>query len=401
MKILQINQTHKLGSTGKIMADINDVIQKNGHESYMLCAYSLEQRENLYVMDKGRFPLSSKRNILRMRLTGINGYMKKHATQKAMEWVDTIKPDVIHLHNIHGDWIHLETLFAYIKEHEIPVVWTLHDCWAFTGRCSHFELFGCEKWKTGCYGCKNKKVYPISYAFDFSRHMWKDKKDWFTGVDNMRIVTPSKWLKQYVDMSFLGKNPVTVIPNGIDVSYYHPVPTRSKYLSGCDKKIVLGVASSWSDTKGYSDFLKLDQLLPRDQYQVVMVGLNSRQMKALPKSIIGIMRTQNAEELIELYSNADVFVNLTYQDNYPTTNLEAISCGTPAITYRTGGSPESMISDEYVVETGNVKAVADEIISVVERPIDICKFREHALSYFDKFEIMKKYIQLYESIVGK
>lgn len=381
------------------MSDLNDVINQNDCEGYMLCAYSLEKRENLYVMDNRSFPLNSKLNILKMRVTGINGYSKKKETIKALEWVDRIKPDIIHLHNIHGDWINLKLLFYYIKEKKIAVVWTLHDCWAFTGRCSHFELCGCYKWKTECNNCPNRKVYPKTYFFDFSKRMYIDKKDMFTGMDNVYIVTPSKWLKQYVISSYLGEYPVCVINNGIDTSVFKNSKNTSKYLKNEGKIIVLGVASSWSDTKGFSDFIKLDEMLDHNKFQIVMVGLNEKQLCSIPNTIIGIERTNNVEELVELYSNADVFVNLTYQDNYPTTNLEAVSCGIPVITYRTGGSPESISNTNgYIVKQGDLKQVAELIRNVSWSEIDPAELHERVADIFSKEKCFKKYLDLYANI---
>lgn len=365
----------------------------------MLCAYSLEKRENLYVMDNRPFPLNSKLNILKMRVTGINGYSKKKKTINALEWVDVIKPDIIHLHNVHGDWINLELLFNYIKEKRIAVVWTLHDCWAFTGRCSHFELCGCEKWKTECNKCRNRKVYPITYFFDFSKKMYRDKKNMFSGIDSAHIVTPSLWLKQYVSSSYLGEYPVSIINNGIDTSTFKYSTNSSKYLKNEDKIIVLGVASSWSDTKGFSDFIKLDAMLDHNKFQIVMLGLNKKQLRSIPKTIIGIERTHNIEELVELYSNADVFVNLTYQDNYPTTNLEAISCGVPVITYKTGGSPETISkTNGYIVRQGDIEKVAELIRNVSWGEIDHTKLRERSADILSKQNCFKKYLELYANI---
>lgn len=399
MRILQINQTYKLGSTGKIMCDMNDAIYTHGHEGYMLCAYSNECKDNLYVMDKRSFPLNSKINILKMRLTGINGYSKKKETEQAIRWIKSVNPSLIHLHNVHGDWINLKMLFEYIKNSQIPVVWTLHDCWAFTGRCSNFELCGCEKWKTGCYACKNRKVYPITYLFDFSKKMWIDKLSWFSGLD-AHIVTPSDWLSNYVRESFLKEYPVSVIHNGINTDLFHFCNEESPYLEGCKgKKIILGVANSWSKRKGFEDFLKISEYFRNSEYQVVMVGLNKKQKDCLPPSVIGIERTNNQNELVGLYSAADVFVNPTYEDNYPTTNLEAVSCGTLAVTYNTGGSPESIISSEYVIDQGDIETLCRVIKQVCEdKPYSSLELQNYGKDHFDKKDAFLGYIELYEKI---
>ena len=394
MRILQINATYKIGSTGKIMSDLDDVINQNGHDGYMLCAYSLVKKNNLYVMDSLPFPFNSKSNILRMRIFGLNGYAKRRVTRKAIEWIDRIKPDIIHLHNIHGDWINLPLLFEYLNNTDTRIVWTLHDCWPFTGRCSHFELCGCNKWKDKCYKCTNKRVYPITYFFDFSRKMHNDKKSWYGDWNKMAIVTPSFWLAEYVKESFLKNNRVLTIHNGINTSLYHNVKCSSSIIKGINKRIILGVASSWSFTKGFDDFIQLDKMINHEEYIIVLVGLNEKQMKLIPDSILGIKRTNNEKELVELYSSAFVFVNMTYQDNYPTTNMEALACGTPVITYNTGGSPESIGKNGFVVEQGQIEEVWN-IVKKMDKKL-IIPYSE--TSRFDKNVGYKAYLELYSQL---
>lgn len=401
MKIVQINATNNIGSTGKIMSDLDKVICSSGNQGYKVCAYTTEYGEsNLFCTNEGDYLFPLKKNIAISRLTGITGHRHKKSTKQIINWIDNICPDIVHLHNIHGDWIELETLFKYLKHVKLPVVWTLHDCWAFTGRCSHFEMCGCQKWKTGCYNCKNKKVYPITYFFDYSKELWREKKDLFSDLD-CHIVVPSKWLENYVKQSFLNQYPTTVIHNGIDTNVYRHTNTRSIYLEGCKKKVVLGVASSWSARKGFDDFIRLSYMLDSDKYQIVMVGLNDEQMSQIPKEIIGIRRTNNQNELVELYSSADIFVNPTYQDNYPTTNLEAVSCGTLAITYNTGGSAESIVSPEYVLKQGDVEGLCNAIVSVCQnKPYTNEFLQNYGKSHFDKDVAFQQYIKVYEEILG-
>lgn len=395
MRILQLNLTYKSGSTGKIMADLDTVISENGYDSYMLCGYSTIKKANLFVVpDIFKQPYANLKNILRMRLTGRNGYTHKKATIKAIEWIRQIDPDIIHLHNIHGNWIFLPKLFNFLQSFGKPIIWTLHDCWSFTGRCSHFELSGCDKWKSNCHNCKNKSVYPISYFFDFSRSMHLDKKKWYSNLDNLTIVTPSNWLAKYVEKSFLGHNPIITIHNGIDLGTFYPRKELSKYLPRNDKKIVLGVANSWSEKKGLLDFIKIDQILDHDRYQIVLVGVSKKQMQNIPSTIVCIERTDNQNELAEIYSNAYVFINPTYQDNYPTTNMEAMACGCPVISYNTGGSPESLPDDSFVVEKGNYQEIADIINERLFNDnlrINICEFAKR----HDKFTCFSQYVKLY------
>ena len=399
MTVIQINATYETGSTGKIMSDLSKVMNHNGITNYMVSGYfnSVINDSVFYVSDRNP-KLEVKKNLLISRITGKMGYRNKYQTNKAIEWIKIKKPDIIHLHNIHGDWINVKLLFEYIKKAKIPVVWTLHDCWAFTGRCSHFELCGCEKWKTQCYNCTNKRVYPITYFIDKSESMYRDKKEWFSGIEKMIIVTPSLWLSKYVKESFLGDYQIEVINNGIDTSVFYPQKKKSRYyMDFDDKKIILGVASCWSKTKGFDDFIKLDSMIDHNKYQIVMVGLNERQREMLPKTILGISRTNNQQELAELYSGADVFINPTYQDNYPTTNLEAISCGTPVITYNTGGSPECISEDTgLVIPKGNVEMIMQSI-----KKAELLKNNMGLRSQnnFDKAISFAQYINLYNEMM--
>ena len=268
---------------------------------------------------------------------------------------------MIHLHNLHGYYINIEILFAYIKQSGKKIVWTLHDCWPFTGHASYCESAGCDNWKSGCHNCPNRNLYPASLV-DHSKRNWKKKKEIFQGVNNLIIVTPSNWLSNLVSQSFLAEYEIKVIPNGVDTNIFRPIDTtkiRNK-LHISNKTIVLGVAAIWDERKGLADFIELRNQLD-DTYQIILVGLSKEQISKLPEGIMGIMRTDSVEQLAELYSFADVFVNPTYEDNYPTTNLEAIACGTPVITYDTGGSQESAVFFGDVVKKHDIEGVVDKI----------------------------------------
>ena len=402
MKIIQINQNYRIGSTGRIMHEINQLINKSGHIGYMACAYPMGSDSNLFVMQNLPNWFAMRKDLLIARMTGLTGYLAGRRTKRLLKWIDSIHPDIIHLHNIHGDWINLSLLFKYIKEKNISIVWTLHDCWSFTGRCSHFENKGCYKWETGCYDCCDKIVYPTTYFFDFSKKMWKDKSVLFSGLNCAHIVTPSDWLANYVKRSYLGKYNIHTINNGIDLSVFKPVSSQSKYLKGVNgKHIIIGVATSWTPMKGLDDIITLNGIIDKSKYIVVLVGLNKRQMKKIPKDIIGIERTNNINELVELYSSASVFINPTYQDNYPTVNLEAIACGIPVITYNTGGSIESITNETgLVVEKGDVNGIKQAISNLCEHPIDKTKLVKYASANFDKNIKYKDYINLYERILN-
>lgn len=332
------------------------------------------------------------------KYTGSERFGSYFGTKQLIKKIKEYKPDIIHLHNIHGRYINIPLLFKYIKKSKIKVVWTLHDCWAFTGHCPHFVYQNCYKWKTGCYNCPRFKEYPET-IFDDSKKMYRLKKKWFTGVDNLTIVTPSKWLGDLVKQSFLSEYPVKVINNGIDLSVFKPTESdfREKYNLE-NKFILLGVAFGWGVKKGLDVFVELSKKLD-DRFQIVLVGTNDEVDKQLPENIISIHRTNNQQELAEIYTAADLFVNTTREENYPTVNMESLACSTPIITFDTGGSPE--IIDKtcgVVVPKDDLEALYNEIIEISkENPYSKgnCLKKAEDFNMNDRFE---EYIKLYEVI---
>ncbi|MDP5062574.1 MAG: glycosyltransferase, partial [Maribacter sp.] len=343
-------------------------------------------------------------HILNTRIFDKHGLGSKNATKEFLKKLKNSKPDLIHLHNIHGYYINYELLFQFIKEIEIPVVWTLHDCWSFTGHCTHFEYIDCEKYKTACTKCPLTYTYPKSWLVDRSLKNFNQKKVAFTGVKNLTLVPVSKWLATKVEQSFLSPYPIHTITNGIDINTFKPIQgsnyKREKGWKGLN--IILGVASVWDKTKGWEDFIKIAPNLKEDE-RIILVGLSKQQIETLPKNIIGIERTDSKEELIELYSLADMFMNLTYADTYPTTNLEALSCGTPVITYRTGGSVEEI--NDYngvIVEQGDYLEAykAFESMGNLFKKTHSQTIRNNAIKKFDKNFQLKKYDELYQSLLN-
>ena len=389
MKILMINSVCGIRSTGRICTDIAAELVAQGHE--VKIAYGREnvpEQFKKYAVRIGN-DLDVKLHGIIARLFDKAGYGSKNVTEKFIKQIKDYDPDIIHLHNIHGYYINIEVLFNYLKNCGKPVVWTLHDCWAFTGHCAYFDFVGCEKWKTGCYRCLQKKSYPSSILVDRSEKNYLQKKQLFATLSNMTVVTPSEWLAGLVKKSYLGKYNIRVINNGIDTEVFKPTMGnfRQKHNIG-SKKIILGVAGVWDKRKGLEDFYKLSSILD-DSFQIVIVGLNEKQINALPKNILGISRTESVNELAELYSVAEVFVNPTYEDNYPTVNLEAQACGTPVITYDTGGSPES-VDFKGVVNKGDVKDIA----YLIKQPEKL-----EVLTPPKKEEQYKKYISLYKELL--
>jgi glycosyltransferase involved in cell wall biosynthesis len=313
--------------------------------------------------------------------------------------LERIKPDIVHLHNIHGHDCNLDMLFTYFRKNKTKLVWTFHDCWAFTGYCTYFDMANCNKWQTQCEKCPKRREQ--SWFFDKSSKLFEKKKRLFEGLD-LTIVTPSQWLADLVKQSFLKDYPVKVINNGIELSVFKPMQSdfRDKYGISQNKKIILGVAFDWGARKGLDVFLELSRRLDAEKYQIVLVGTNDKIDERLVDNIISIHRTQNQTELAEIYSAADVFVNPTREENYPTVNMEALACGTPVLTFRTGGSPEML--DETcgsVVAYGDVEALEKELIRICsKRPYSTEQCIQKAKE-FDQNDRFKEYLDLYEGIV--
>lgn len=383
MRILMINSVCGIRSTGRICTDLAEMLEKQGHE--VKIAYGRESVPEKYQKYAVRIGsnLDVKLHGLKARLFDASGFGSKRATKRFVEWVKAYDPDVIHLHNLHGYYLHLGILFEYLKTCGKKIVWTLHDCWAFTGHCAHFTLAKCEKWKTGCGHCPQKDSYPKSFS-DHAKRNFEKKKALFCGIPDLTLVTPSAWLAGLVKESFLREYSVRVIHNGIDLSVFQPTAGDFKERYGLQNKtIILGVASVWNKGKGFDDFLKLSKILD-DRYAIVLVGVSKEQKSKLPENIVGIERTNSTRELAEIYTAADVFFNPTYEDNYPTVNLEAQACGTPVITYRTGGSVESVPSE-------NVIDSFDDFYSIYPFTNDLLI----AKTNFSKTETCSEYLVLY------
>ena len=401
MKLLQVNITANVGSTGRIAEAIGLVARQAGFESWI--AY-------------GRVAASSASHLIRIgtkfdycehgvetRLFDNHGLASRRATRTFLREVDELKPDIVHLHNIHGFYMNYKLLFEYLREKSIPIVWTFHDCWPFTGHCAYFTFPKCDKWKTGCGRCPRKTDYPSSVFLDRSERNYQDKKSLFASLPNLMIVPVSQWLDELVGQSFLKDYRRVVIRNGIDTETFAPSDdnreVREKLRIAEDETMLLGVSRNWGQRKGLQDFLELAGRLSPKQ-KIVLFGLSKKQIESLPPNVIGFEHADSARELAKVYSAADLFLNLTYEDNYPTTNLEAISCGTPCLTYRTGGSPEAVCPETgYVVEPGDLASVLEIVNRLPEK--DVPTLRAHAVRDFSQEVCFKQYIPVFESSVSR
>lgn len=408
--LLQIGSSLNCGAPGKISEQIGLLAMKQGWNVYM--AHGLRHSNPSQLKTIPMVTSNDEKvHALYSMLLDRHGLGPDKKTRQLVEWIRTNKPDVIHLHNIHGYFLNYKTLFEYLITTDIPVVWTLHDCWPLTGHCAYFDSVDCMRWKTGCYDCPLRKDYPTSFFMDRSANNYALKKDLFTKLKQCVMVPVSNWLGDITHESFMGKFPVNVIHNGIDLSIFRPVETDLRQRLGIapEKTVVLGLAAPWVPRKGYNDMIKLSE---QADFQIVMVGVSQEQQESLPKQIISVTRTSNQQELVEYYNMADVFVNPTYSDNFPTTNLEALACGKPVITYRTGGSPEAIVEGledkvmklfkhpcGIVLEQGDVDGVVHYIRELKNHPIDAAVCRQRAEKYFDKDKCFKTYVELYESLI--
>jgi len=400
--IFQISIAVNSSSVGRIAEQIGQVAMQQGWDSYITYA-----RNHLPSQSK-TIKIGSKFDVywhgLNTRLFDNHGLCSTGATKKLIKQIAQIQPDIILLHNIHGYFLNMKILFNYLSTLDTPVVWVLHDCWSFTGHCVYFDYVGCDKWKSQCHHCPQKRKYPGSLWLDRSSRNYTLKKQLFNQVKNMYIVPVSHWLSSMVQQSFLNQYPIHVIKNGIDLNTFFPQSNAEYVKDRCgasNKFLLLGVANVWDQRKGLQDFIELNQCLDQN-CNIVLVGLKKKQIRKLPKNVIGIERTESVKALAELYSAADLYVNPTGQDTFPTTNLEALACGTPVVTYRTGGSVESVSEDTgFVVDKGDIAALCD-VINIVRQKgktyySENC--RNHAMSLYNKQDRFNEYMYLFNQLL--
>lgn len=392
--IVQINTCYGIGSTGRIMKAIGEEAKKDGYEIMSICSRKEESNSPVYYLQNNT---EYKINNLLSRLFCMEGMTSRRNTKKLVKFLEQQDIELIHLHNIHGHYLNSKVLFDYIKEKKIPVVWTLHDEWAMTGRCAC--TYGCEKWMNGCEVCSNLSTYPSSF-FDKTYKMFGRKKEWFTNVKNLTIVTPSRWLAEKVSKSYLSCYRRKVINNGINLEVFKPQSSGIREKYGIRSKyVILGIAYSWGEMKGLDVFLELDRRLSED-YKIILVGTDTELDKKLPNSIISIHRTHSQEELVEIYSAADVFVNPTRQDTFPTTNIEALACGIPVVSFNVGGSPEIFNEKTgIVVEGDDVEGLENAIKRVCTEKLfspNACVERAKIFNQDDKF---REYVELYNEVL--
>jgi putative colanic acid biosynthesis glycosyltransferase len=400
-KLLQISIEVNSGSVGKIAEQIGEVALENGWTSYITYARNNNPSKSEVIKIGDDFDLY--RHGVETRIFDNHCFGSKSATIDLIRKIKIIQPDLIHLHHLHGYFINIEVLFQYLKESKIPIVWTFHDCWSFTGHCAYFDFVGCEKWKTQCHHCEQKNEYPQSFLFDRSRQNYIDKKRIFNSVENLTIVSVSNWLNKVVGQSFMGGLSRQVIYNGVDTELFRPHNSdiRQKYGIG-NKFMILGVATTWDRRKGLEDFVQLSKKVKENDIIIVLVGLSVSQINKLPPNIIGIQRTESQKELSSLYSSADLFMNLSVEETFGLTTAEALSCGTPALVYDATACPELVDENSgFVVKKNDISA----LINIIDRVksngklayTDACRYRATAL--FNKKDRYLEYFELYKRLL--
>ena len=403
MKIAQINVA-SYGSTGRIMCQIQEKALSEGYEAQSFYGRGCSPRaEGIYTRIEGRASIFW--HAVKARLFDKMGHGSKIATKRLVKRLQKEKPDIIHLHNLHGYYINIKILFKFLPKSGAKIVWTLHDCWAFTGGCAYFLECGCEQWKRGCRQCSQKHVYPQSYI-DKSKTEYELKKKLFTGIPNMTVTTPSRWLARLVSQSFMKEYPLRVVYNGIHVNTFRPFrqeidcATKGRLGIPSDFAMILGVANVWDERKRLSSLVELSRDLKDQNARVVVVGLSEKQKTMLPQGMIGITRTQNAEQLARLYSAAEVFVSTSVEESFSLVVGEALACGTPVVCVDGGGCSE-LIDDTVgiVVPRDNRDSLfraVQTLIGKKEAFSDSC--RKRCVENYSCDSMVNGYIEVYKSI---
>lgn len=402
--VLQVNVSVNSGSTGRIAEQLGRHAESNGWRSVV--AYGKRSNESKLELIR----IGNKSDLIKHQaksyLFDMHGLGSAISTREFVNKARTIKPDIIHLHNIHGYYVNYPILINFIAKENIPLVWTFHDCWPITGHCCYFSDIECIKWKSECHNCPKKHSYPSSLFFDRSRSNFRKKNKIFNSPGNLTIVTVSEWLGNIIQDSFLAKHPIRVINNGIDLELFTPADDRysiKRKIGVYDRQILLGVASKWDKRKNLDDYLRLRAVLSED-YVIVLAGLDLKTIKMLPPGVIGLERTESVEELKDLYSAADIVLNLSTLESFGLTTVEGLACGTPSIVYNVTASPE-LISPEtgIVVEAGHIDQLADAVKKMIylgkEHYTRACRRRAELL--YDKEKRFNDYLNLYTEILSR
>lgn len=399
--LLQINVDANNGSNGSIARDIGTMALAKGWKSYIAYGRRSVPCDSQLIRVGNNIDVRLHGAI--SRLFDLHGLGSNLSTVLFIRKVKRIKPDIVHLHNIHGYYINYRILFNYLKRENIPIVWTFHDCWPFTGHCGYFEAYNCDKWKDYCHQCPGVHDYPASWIIDNSKYNFKLKKKVFTSAKNLHITTVSSWLSGLVKQSFFVDYPITVVYDSVDTRIFQHSESNLRKEYGLEGKLVLmSAAANWTIAKGWNDYIKLSQILPEDCV-IMLLGVKDDEMGNLPKEIIGVPRVEGKKKLAEYYSMADVLLNLSYQETFGMTTAEAMSCGTPGISYNATACPELLTPDTgIVVEAGNLQQVLTAISTIKSKGKESYSHacRERALNVFDSNKVNSQFFYIYNKILN-
>lgn len=399
MRVYQLNTFCGIKSTGRIMWDISKLVLEDGGAVRLGFGSEEPSAESAPYAYRTGGKLDRKLHGAIRKLLDGEGYGSLLETQALIRDIQTFQPDLIHLHNIHGAYLHIPTLFRYLGSIDTPVVWTLHDCWPFTGHCAYYDASGCDRWLTECHHCPSLDRYPICKGLDGSRRNHRMKKKFLNKPANMTFVVPCQWLQSYLKQSHLGHYPCRVIYNGVDLEKFKPAESdlRQRYQLG-ERKIVLSVASDWDERKGLSYLVEAARQLG-DEYCFVLVGLSEEQVQALPGNTLGITHTSDVQELVAWYSLADCFANPTLEDNMPMVNLEALACGTPIAVFATGGCPEAVTPDcGIVIPKGDQDGLCEAIQLLCGQSASMKQACLDRSKSFDCNDTYRAYLSLYKEL---
>jgi len=398
MKILQINAVFGIRSTGRLCKEIADYLNNNGHEGYVAYSSGLPYEKG-YVIGTA---FGKKLHALQSRIWGLQAYFSKRGTRKFLEYMDNLKPDVVHLHNLHSNYINLKILLTYLAQKDIPTVLTLHDCWFFTGKCCHYTVDKCFKWQEGCFACPRLHKDNPSWFFDRTTKMYNDKKELFSNIPRLAVVGVSDWITNEAKKSFLSSAKIiTKIYNCIDLDVFRSVATSDlrKRMGLENKFVILGVASGWSNAKGLDKFIELAGIL-KDGMKIILVG-GMKDNVPLPENIVHVKETDNIQELVQYYSMADVLLNLSPEETFGMVTAEAIACGTPAIVTNSTANPE--IVGHNCGDVVKKECAIDVLLRIMLKIKKKGKkhYESHCLTFaqktFNSTQGIKDYINLYLS----
>lgn len=398
MRIVQINAVYGAGSTGRMAQEMHNYFLSIGHDSYVFSGDIMATSD--YVKRIGN-TFDHKLHAFFSRLFGLQGYFSTFPTLRLLWKLQVLKPDIVHLHNLHNNYINLPLLLRFLAKKNIHTVLTLHDCWFYTGHCCHYTIDNCNKWKTGCGNCPALSKGPKSWFFDTSSKVYNDKKCWFDNISHLSVIGNSEWMAAQARESFL-KNAKTVkrIYNWIDTETFCPhdkAKSRSVLKLPTDKFIVLGVSQGWSEEKGLNIFIELAEKLPEIDFVLVGKSLTGR---ILPSNVRITGRTKNIQELVLYYSAANILLNASLQESFGLVSAEALSCGTPIVVNNVTAIPE--LASEgcgLVVENNDIDQYKEYLIHLKEKEIvfDPQQCRQRAIERFSLKNNIEQYLDVYKS----